>query len=218
MMAKGIKLILASTSPRRREILELLKIPFEVRPPKFVETSDGKLSPEEEALLFAREKALSLKKEFPNSLIIGCDTIVEIDGKKLGKPRDEKEARAMLQTLSGRIHRVLTGLVVMDSQSGEFQEILSVAQVAMRSLSNQEITEYIASGEPMDKAGAYAVQGIGRKLIDHVEGDYFTVVGLPLRTVAQILSKLGVPISVDVEKIYSSSGSQKLKASKYETK
>jgi nucleoside triphosphate pyrophosphatase len=218
MMAKGIKLILASTSPRRREILELLKIPFEVRPPKFVETSDGKLSPEEEALLFAREKALSLKKEFPNSLIIGCDTIVEIDGKKLGKPRDEKEARAMLQTLSGRIHRVLTGLVVVDSQSGEFQETLNVAQVAMRSLSKQEIAEYIASGEPMDKAGAYAVQGIGRKLIDHFEGDYFTVVGLPLRTVAQILSKFGVPISVDVKKIYSSSGSQKLKASKYETK
>jgi nucleoside triphosphate pyrophosphatase len=218
MMAKDTKLILASTSPRRREILELLKIPFEVRPPKFVETSDGKLSPEEEALLFAREKALSLKKEFPNSLIIGCDTIVEIDGKKLGKPRDEKEARAMLQTLSGRIHRVLTGLVVVDSQSGEFQETLNVAQVAMRSLSKQEIAEYIASGEPMDKAGAYAVQGIGRKLIDHFEGDYFTVVGLPLRTVAQILSKFGVPISVDVKKIYSSSGSQKLKASKYETK
>jgi septum formation protein len=191
------KVILASTSPRRREILDLLKIPFEVHAPKFSELSDPSLSSEEEARLFAREKALSLRKEFPNSLIIGSDTIVELNGKKLGKPRDDAEATQMLQSLSGKTHRVLTGLAVLDMKTGLIQEILSIAKVTMKASSEKEIAEYVASGEPRDKAGAYAVQGLGKKLIESVEGDFYTVVGLPLEGLVKLLKNFGSSISID---------------------
>ncbi len=185
-----MKIILASTSPRRQELLSRLNIPFEVHAPKFDETSDPTLTAEQEALSFARAKALSLKNEFPNALIIGSDTIVEIDGKKLGKPRDVQEAAAMLRRLSGRLHRVLTALAVVDPRTGEIRESLSVAQVEMKPLKGEEIHGYIATGEPFDKAGAYAVQGIGGNLVAQVIGDYDTVVGLPLKELRRLLDSM----------------------------
>lgn len=187
---QSMKIILASTSPRRQELLSRLNIPFEVHAPKFDETSDPTLTAEQEALSFARAKALSLKNEFPNALIIGSDTIVEIDGKKLGKPRDVQEAAAMLRRLSGRLHRVLTALAVVDPRTGEIRESLSVAQVEMKPLKGEEIHGYIATGEPFDKAGAYAVQGIGGNLVAQVIGDYDTVVGLPLKELRRLLDSM----------------------------
>ncbi len=190
------RIILASTSPRRREILQMLKIPFEVCPPKFSESSDSTLTPEQEALHFAREKALSLKEDFPDALIIGSDTIVELGGKKLGKPQNSSEAAEMLRSLSGKTHRVLTGLAVVDAETGDFQDSLSIASVKMRPFSESEIADYVASREPMDKAGAYAVQGLGGKLIAAVEGDFYTVVGLPLKDLARILTQFGVSTNI----------------------
>lgn len=209
-----MKIVLASTSPRRREILELLKVPFEVCAPTFEESSASPLSPTEEVCLFAREKAFSLKDKFPDSLLIGSDTLVKLAGKKFGKPKNPQEAAAMLRQLSGNTHEVLTAMAVLNSATGKMKECLSVAYVRMKVLSDQEISDYISTGEPLDKAGAYAVQGLGAKLIESVDGDYFTVVGLPLQHLAEILKDASVKISVDVEAIYSASGSQKVNASK----
>lgn len=185
-------LILASTSPRRRELLQQLKIPFAAHAPRFEEHSVPELSPQEEAQLFAREKALSLRHDFPNAIIIGSDTIVALGASKLGKPQDAQDALRMLTRLSGQTHEVLTALAVLDAASGEILETLSVAQVRMKPNSVAELEAYVATGEPMDKAGAYAVQGLGAKLIESVEGDFLTVVGLPLQQVVELLEELGI--------------------------
>lgn len=195
-------IILASQSSRRRELLKLLGVDFQVRVPKFKETSQPHLSPEQEALHLAREKARSLSSEFPHALIVGSDTLVVLDDEKLGKPRDEVQALAMLEKLSGREHRVLTGLVVLEAATARFREHLEQTCVRMKPFNRQEAMAYVASGEPMDKAGAYAVQGKGRELIELIEGDYFNVVGLPLKALAEMLQGFGVSVSTDWEKIY----------------
>lgn len=202
------KIILASTSPRRRELFALLKLPFEACAPNFEEVSVAHLSGIEEACYFAHEKAMSLKDKFPDALLIGADTIVELGGKKFGKPQNPQEAAAMLWKLSGKTHEVYTALEVVDSATGASHECVSEAHVRMKELSEREISEYIATGEPMDKAGAYAVQGLGKKFIESVEGDYFTVVGLPLLALAGLLEDASVEISVDWDEIYPASGSQ----------
>jgi len=203
-----MKIILASQSPRRHELLKLLNIPFEVCPPKYEEIPQSNLCPAEEALQFAREKAKSLQSQFPESILIACDTIVEIDGKKMGKPKDEVQAVEMLMALSGRIHRVLTGVSVLETSSGKFKECLGQTLVMMHPFNETEALAYVATGEPMGKAGAYAIQGKGSKLIEKIEGDYFNVVGLPLRDLADLLKVVGVSISANLDEIYSSSGFQ----------
>lgn len=184
-----MKLILASRSPRRVEILIDLKINFEAHAPHFVEHSNPSASPEEEAQLFAREKALSLKNEFPNSWILGCDTLVALGQEKLGKPQDPEDACRMLRQLSGRTHRVLSAITLLDAKTGEMQEVIDVAKVSFRKLSEAEIQNYVASGEPMDKAGAYAIQGGARNFLESIEGDYYTIVGLPKEALLRLLEK-----------------------------
>ena len=197
-----MKIVLASTSPRRREILDLVRIDYQVHAPLFEELSDETRSPEHEAIHFAREKTFSLRELFPDSLIIGSDTIVALGEKNLGKPVDAEDAKFMLRYLAGRTHRVLTAIAVLEPKTARIRETLRETRVRMKPMMDADIEDYVRTGEPLDKAGAYAVQGLGGKFIDAVEGDYFNVVGLPLRDLAKILREFGVEISVDVEEIY----------------
>lgn len=175
-----MKLYLASTSPRRKELLETLNIPFEVIVPDFEETP-SRLSPKDEVLYFAEQKVRSVSGQFPDSLIIGSDTLVECDGKKLGKPKDAEEARKFLKQLSGKSHHVLTAVVLLNTTDGILKKHFEEVTVTFRSLLDKEIEDYVLTGEPMDKAGAYAVQGKGGKFIQKIEGDQDAVVGLPLK-------------------------------------
>lgn len=199
-----MKIILASNSPRRRELMKKLQIPFEAHSPKYEENSKADVCPAEEALLFARGKAKSLAKDFSDSLIIGCDTIVELNGVKLGKPQDAHQALQMLRILSGKIHRVLTGVSVLNTATHHYKECLGQTLVKMREFSEEEAKAYIATGEPMDKAGAYAIQGKGGELVEQIEGDFFNVVGLPLRDLVETLKEfLEIKVN-DLDDVYAS--------------
>lgn len=204
------KLILASQSPRRRELMTRLGLPFEAKTPDFIEVSESTLPPEREVIALARGKARSLAARYPGSWILGCDTLVVLGDRKLGKPADPEEALRMLLDLSGRTHRVLTGLCLLDAPTGQCREVVEESRVKMRSFPDTEARAYVASGEPMDKAGAYGIQGLGAALVDSFQGDYFNVVGLPLQRLAGLLNEAGIQISGD----YPCSGSQKLKFSK----
>jgi septum formation protein len=196
------KLILASQSPRRRELLAQLQVNFEAGIPDYVEMTRPDISPEQEVIALARGKAESLKARFPKDLILGCDTLVVLGNKKLGKPADDSEALQMLRNLSGKTHRVLTGLHLLDSESGKSWEALEGTRVKMRSFSDQEARNYVATGEPLDKAGAYGIQGKGGHLVESIEGDFFNVVGLPLKRLSELLEKVAIKIPIDLEEIY----------------
>lgn len=174
-----MKLILASTSPRRRELLQELNIPFEIVAPRFEEHAT-KLPPREEALLFAREKAQSVVADHPKSLILASDTLVALNGIKLGKPTDPADAERMLNLLSGRKHFIYTAVALLNTDSGETREHVEEVTVRFRPLNADEIAAYIATGEPFDKAGAYAIQGGAKDFVTHVDGDLNAVIGLPL--------------------------------------
>lgn len=171
-----MKIILASGSPRRRELLTLIGYEFEVIPADVDETADPRLTPGELVAALSEKKALAIRDD--TALVIGADTVVAIDGLILGKPQDDRDAFDMLSRLQGRDHVVYTGVTVVSP--GFCETFVERTKVFMRSLSDPEIWEYIATGEPRDKAGAYGIQERGAVLIERVEGDYFTVVGLPL--------------------------------------
>ena len=178
-------LLLASASPRRREILENAGILFEVVPSTAGEVAENSLSTEETVTENARRKALEVSRRFPGRLVLGADTLVEYGGVKLGKPRDREQAREMLRALSGNTHRVLTGVCITDGARTE--TALSVSYVTFRKLSDELIDAYVASGECDDKAGAYGIQGKGCILVEQIQGDYFSIVGLPICTVWKML-------------------------------
>lgn len=192
------RLILASISPRRRELMGKLQIPFEAHAPKFEEFSNPLWTPAQEALELAKGKARSLLQDFPDALVIGSDTLIGFEGGKIGKPRDPDDAVAILRRLAGRIHQIFTGIAVIDAAGGKWSGALSQVTVKMRPASDAELAAYVATGEPLDKAGGYAIQGQGRDLIDAVEGDYFAAVGLPLRELAEILTEMGLPPPISV--------------------
>lgn len=169
--------ILASASPRRREILTLLELSFEVIPAKTEASVDPSLPLEEAVKLVARGKAEEVAAAHPGRIVIGADTIVAIDGKVLGKPKDKQQAHEMLKCLQGREHEVFTGVWVCSPNGGNgFTER---AKVEFYPMTDREIDDYIATGEPMDKAGAYGIQGKGLRNIQGIHGDYYTVMGLP---------------------------------------
>ena len=202
MSLKPPKIILASTSPRRAEILKLLQIPFEVLPPRYEEESLSDLSPYEEALRFSVEKAKSLAHQYPDSMIIGSDTLLEFEGEKIGKPKDLKEAEEILKKLRDNTHDILTGVCVLDTHTQEIAKGVEIIQVKMRNYCEDEIKTYVAMGEGNDKAGAYALQGQGRSLIESLRGDYLAAVGLPLKSVAEYLEQFGIRIPVSMDQIY----------------
>ncbi len=182
------KIILASKSPRRKELLEGLIPEFEVRPDNSPEVVEEGLAPEETVKRLALQKAENTAKiSEDNALIIAADTIVFIDGKILGKPKDEADAAAMLRTLSGREHHVCTGYAVIDNKTKRTFCSFERTAVHFRPLTTGEIERYIATNEPMDKAGAYGVQGKGAIFVDYIKGDYFNVVGLPVSALSMVL-------------------------------
>ncbi len=197
-----MKLILASTSEQRKQILGLLGLPFEVAAPLYEEEALSELGPYEEALRFSTEKAKSLAHRFPNSLIVGSDTLIEFQGQKLGKPRDADQAKEILRTLRGAAHDILTGVAIFNTGNRSLESHVEIVRVMMRKYTDAEIEDYVATGEPLDKAGAYALQGKGRELIQKLEGDYLAAVGLPLRPIARALTRYGITPPNDVEKIY----------------
>ena len=182
------RVLLASASPRRRELLNLVGIEHEVRPANIDETYLPGELPRAHAERLAREKALAI--DAPDAVTIGSDTIVVVDDEVLGKPSDRAHAAEMLRQLSGRSHIVMTGVAA--TWRGELASGLEEVGVTFRDLSDDEIERYIDTGEPMDKAGAYGIQGFGATIVDRVDGDYFAVMGLPLNQLVRLLHTLGL--------------------------
>lgn len=184
-------LILASASPRRQELLGLITRAFTVATLDTDETVPASFTPEETVLELARRKALAVAALHPGHLVLGADTVVSVDGCILGKPRDDTEAAAMLRQLSGRIHRVYTGVALANEKGCTV--FAESAQVEFIPLTDDQIAAYIATGEPRDKAGAYGIQGGGALFVRGIVGDYYTVMGLPVCPLAQILlDKYGI--------------------------
>ncbi|HEX2226414.1 MAG TPA: Maf family protein [Candidatus Binatia bacterium] len=196
-----MRLILASTSPRRREILELLGVRFEVVAPLFEEIV-GQGSIEEEVLDFAVQKARSVAALNPHDMIIGSDTMIALGSEKFGKPADLADARRMVRALSGKTHRIYTSVAIIDGGGGPGLRTVEEVQVAMRAFNDEEIAGYLACGESLDKAGAYSIQGKGSQLISSVRGDYLAAVGMPLRPIALYLRQRGFVFPLNVEKLY----------------
>lgn len=179
-----MELILASQSPRRKELLGLFKIPFTVRCADIDESMDAAKAPFDEVARVSRAKAEAIARE-EDDVVIAADTIVVCDGQVLGKPADEADALRMLTMLSGREHQVMTGMTVMHGQT--VLSCTEVTDIRFRPLSRQEILAYIRTGEPMDKAGAYGIQGGAALFAERIAGDYFNVVGLPACRLRQLL-------------------------------
>ena len=197
-----MRLILASTSPRRREILNLLGLPFEVISPEFDESILDHRLLHDEVLDFALGKAKSVARNHPESMVIGSDTMILIDGLKIGKPASIADAKKILRTLGGKTHSVLTSVAILDGLGGAGLQTVDEVSVVMRDYSDKEIEDYLSCGESLDKAGGYSIQGEGRALIQSIDGDYLTAVGLPLKTVAHYLKGRGVSFPLDVDKLY----------------
>ena len=189
-----MKLILASQSPRRRELLGLFHIPFEIRVADIDESMDPEKAPAEEVSRVSRAKAEATPRQ-PEDVVIAADTIVVCDGRILGKPADTEEAREMLRLLSGRDHQVMTGMTVVYGDAAAV--VTEVTDLHFRELTDKEIDAYVASGEPMDKAGAYGIQGGAALFCSRLEGDYYNVVGLPVCRLAEILKELAPELMGD---------------------
>jgi septum formation protein len=201
-----MRLTLASTSPRRKDLLGLLQVAFEVAEPDFPEASAARGStgdPARQALRFAEGKAEVCARARPELLVLGCDTLIELNGEVLGKPNSVHEARSMLHRLQGREHQVHSAVALRCLSSDLQHTAIETVRVRMKRLSDDDIDRYLQSGEWMDKAGSYAIQGKGAELIEGIEGDYTAVVGLPLRLVAQLLSR-HMTMPIDVESLYKS--------------
>lgn len=186
------KLILASKSPRRRYLLKQAGLEFSVIPSSFDESSVSFSTPDAFVRRIAEGKAKDISEKYPDSWIIGADTVVVIDKKILGKPGSRTEARSMLEHLSGKTHRVLTGYCISCKAEKHFLSATVQTDVGFKTLSEKEIDWYISTGEPFDKAGAYAIQGIGAFLVKRINGSYTNVVGLPVCEVVDVLIKVGV--------------------------
>ena len=190
------QLILASASPRRKELLEKAGYTFEIIVSDADETLPDGITPEEAVRLNARRKAQAVSDLHPGAVVLGCDTVVAIDGAIVGKPTDEADAQAMLRRLSGNTHTVYSGVCITDGTS---TEVFAVAtDVTFYPLSDATIDAYVATKEPMDKAGAYGIQGFGGVLVKEIRGDYSNVVGLPLSESARVLAQFGVQGRVTV--------------------
>ena len=184
------RIVLGSASPRRRELLALVGIPHEVLPADIDETEQEGEGPAAYVERLAREKASAVARLAPDALVIGADTTVVIDGTILGKPTSDADAARMLRQLSGRSHAVYTAVAV--EHAGRVESDTEVVSVSFRPLSDEDIAAYIATREPMDKAGAYGIQGFGATIVERIDGDYFAVMGLALVRLVELLGRVGV--------------------------
>jgi len=194
MSGEKIKITLASGSPRRAEILRTLGVEFEISAPDEVEQAIDGEPPAEYVTRTARAKVANVADRIASGFVVGADTVVVIDGAPLGKPTSPDEARAMLRSLSGRWHAVMTGLSVRDVATGREVTEHDKTLVRFRDLDEAEIDAYVASGEPMDKAGAYGIQGRGMLFVDEIAGSYHNVVGLPATLLERLLRRLGAAL------------------------
>lgn len=192
-------MILASASPRRKEILENFGFSFKTIVKNIDETSD-KTRAEEKILEIAEKKTKAAAIDFPDENVVGADTVVVVDGKILGKPKDEKEAFSMLKSLSGRSHEVITAFSFININKNISYSDYEITKVYFKNLTDDEINWYINTKEPMDKAGAYGIQGKGAFFVEKIEGDFFSVMGFPLGKFVRFLNKTGFNLN-DLEKI-----------------
>lgn len=171
-------IILASASPRRKELMQLAGYDFKIKSADIIEVVPENATPSEVVMSLALQKARAVADENRESIVVGSDTVVALDGKILGKPHSTTEAKEMLRSLSGKTHKVYTGVAIVCG--GETKNFFDETEVEFYPLSDEEIEEYVACGEPMDKAGAYGIQGKGSLLVKGIRGDYFNVMGLPI--------------------------------------
>jgi septum formation protein len=187
-------IILASASPRRKEILEGTRLKFEVDESRCEERPGHGMKPHETAMFLSREKARDVAGRHTNSIVIAADTVVVLEGRLFGKPASKEEARKMLKALSGKAHSVITAFTILDTDNGKKVSASVETKVFFKKLGKDEIEAYISSGEPFGKAGAYGIQGLGAVMVKKIEGDFFNVMGLPLNALAESLKKFEVKI------------------------
>ena len=187
-------IILASASPRRKELLERIGLKFEVEPSNYEEGISSELGPHELAKSLSLEKAKLVAQNHKNTLVIAADTFIVFESRILGKPRTETEAKEMLKTMNGKPHSVITGFTIIDTDSNKALSRSVETKVHLRQLSSNEIDAYVRSKEPLDKAGAYSIQGLGAVIVEKIEGDFFNVIGLPLSALTESLKEFGVHI------------------------
>ncbi|HEY2988314.1 MAG TPA: Maf family protein, partial [Candidatus Binatia bacterium] len=175
---------------------------FEVIGPEFDELTSPHRALEDEVMDFAFEKAQSVARKNPHSIVIGSDTMILLEGKKIGKPDGAAHARQILGALAGKTHRIFTSIAILDGLGGPGLKTVEEVRVKMRGYSDDDIERYLSRNESLDKAGAYSIQGAGRDLIESIDGDYLAAVGLPLKPVADYLTRRGLSLPLDVEKLY----------------
>ena len=188
------RILLASASPRRKELLEQLGLRFEVEPSDYEEDIVPGSEPHEMAKKLSLGKARAAARKHRKALIIAADTLVVLGDRVFGKPHTNAEAREMLCALNGKPHLVITGFTVLDTETGKVVSRSVETRVNMRKLTLEEIESYVRTKEPLDKAGGYAIQGLGAVLVDRIEGDYCNVVGLPLSALAESLREFGIHV------------------------
>ena len=188
------KIVLASASPRRKELLEGTGLKFEVDASDYEEDMSVRMEPHKLARFLSREKAKAIAGRHKNALIIAADTFIVFKGKLLGKPHTGTEAKKMLAMLNGRSHSVITGYTILDTGTKKTVTGSAETKVYFKKLSGKEIENYVRTKEPLDKAGAYAIQGLGAVIVEKIEGDFFNVVGLPLSALVENLKKFGVQV------------------------
>jgi septum formation protein len=186
----GRPIVLASQSPRRAEILRAHGLEFTVEPAELDESALPDEAPAPHVERLALEKARAVADRHRESAVLGCDTVVVIDGEILGKPRDVADARATIARLAGREHRVLSSVAIVCTELDHAAVSHRVTRVRFRELDREEIARYVATGEPMDKAGSYGIQGHGALLVEGIEGDYFNVMGLPIHALREVWNGL----------------------------
>ena len=197
-----MRLILASTSPRRKELLTLLGVRFDIVAPPFVEQVAPNRSAEQQAVAFAVGKAKSCIELCPDALILGSDTLISLGSEVLGKPADLADAESMLRRMAGQMHKIFTAVALAGSGTESCEVQVAEVSVTMKPLNEEALAAYLRTGDSLGKAGAYSIQGGGAALIERIEGDYTAAVGLPLRMVAEMLRKRGMSCPVDVDQLY----------------
>ena len=188
------KIILASASPRRKEILRKTGLNFSICTSDYKEDINLSLKPRALAKFLSRKKAETVAHKYKNAIIIAADTFIVFKNRLLGKPHTDKEAEKMLNMLNGKAHSVITGFTIMDTASKKILSRSVETKVYFKKLGRKEINAYVRSKEPLDKAGAYAIQGLGSVFIERIDGDFLNVVGLPLRALTESLKKFGITV------------------------
>ncbi|MGO9613510.1 MAG: Maf family protein [Dissulfurispiraceae bacterium] len=196
LRAKMKTIVLASSSPRRKEILEKTGLKFISDASDYEEKMNSSRNPRALARLLSRQKAKSMISKYKNAVIIAADTFIQLGGELMGKPRTEEQAAQMLMALSGKMHRVITGFTIVDTDTCVAVSRSVETKVFFKRVTIKEVESYIKSGEPLDKAGAYAIQGLGAVFVKRIEGDYFNVMGLPLGALVESLKRFGVHVLI----------------------